>query len=221
MPEHEINKIRGMMKANEAKQEGLWGENGHKLLSVLAKETDMLVCAEDLGAVPNCVPGVLQNLGILSLRVERWSRNWKQEGSPYVPLHEYPRLSVCTTSNHDSSTVLGLWNEHDFDRDYYWKHIGQNGRAPAVLTAEHVRLIIQNLFGANSLLAILPLQDFMALSQKFVPANPEVDRVNTPGTVGSENWSWKMPCLLEELLGEAELNGRVEELARMRKNRAI
>ncbi|MCL2101082.1 MAG: 4-alpha-glucanotransferase [Fibromonadales bacterium] len=217
LPEHEVNAIKNIIKSNEARQEDLWGKNGYKLLSVLAKETDMLVCAEDLGAVPNCVPGVLQDLGILALRVERWSRNWKQDGSPYIPLSDYPRLSVCTTSNHDSSTLLGLWNEHDFDKDYYWSHIGQSSKAPAVLCAEHVKLIIENLFKANSLLAILPLQDFMALSQKFIPQDPDTDRVNIPGTIGSQNWSWKMPCLLEELLKEAELNKCIYDLVSARK----
>ncbi|MDR3001956.1 MAG: 4-alpha-glucanotransferase [Fibromonadaceae bacterium] len=217
LPEHEINAIKNVIKRNEVGQEDLWGKNGYKLLNVLAKETDMLVCAEDLGAVPNCVPGVLQSLGILALRVERWSRDWGQSDSPYIPLCEYPRLSVCTTSNHDSSTLLGLWDEHDFDKDFYWKHIGQSGKAPAVLSAEHVRLIIENLFRANSILAILPLQDFMALSQKFIPQNPDDDRVNIPGTIGPQNWSWRMPCLLEELLKENELNESVAKLVELRK----
>jgi 4-alpha-glucanotransferase len=221
LPEHEVNIIRNIIKSNEAKQEDLWSENGRKLLSVLAKEADMLVCAEDLGAVPNCVPSVLQDLGILALRVERWSRDWKQPESPYIPFSKYPRLSVCTTSNHDSSTLLGLWNEHDFDRDFYWKHIGQSECSPAVLSEEHVKLIIESLFNSNSLLAILPLQDFMALSQKFIPQDPDVDRINTPGTVSAKNWSWRMPCLLEELLSETELNERIEELTSTRKGRGL
>ncbi|MCL2259879.1 MAG: 4-alpha-glucanotransferase [Fibromonadales bacterium] len=221
LPEHEVNVIKEIMKNNEAKQEGLWGENGRKLLSVLSKEADMLVCAEDLGAVPNCVPGILEDLGILALRVERWTREWKQEGSPYIQLNKYPRLSVCTTSNHDSSTILGLWNEHDFDKDLYWKHLGQSGRVPAVLAAEHVKLMIENMFTANSLLAILPLQDFMALSQKFIPANPEEDRVNVPGTIGAQNWSWRMPCLLEDLLAEGELNDLIAKLVGIRKQRKL
>ncbi|MCL2283977.1 MAG: 4-alpha-glucanotransferase [Fibromonadales bacterium] len=217
LPEHEVSVIKDIMKSNEAKQEDLWGENGRKLLSVLSQEADMLVCAEDLGAVPNCVPGILEDLGILALRVERWTRDWKQAGSPYVPLSEYPRLAVCTTSNHDSSTLLGLWNEQDFDRDFYWKHIGQNSRVPAALSAEHIKLIIENMFCCNSLLAILPLQDFMALSQKFISSNPEEDRINTPGTIGSENWSWRMPCLLEELLDEGGLNDEIARLVEARR----
>jgi 4-alpha-glucanotransferase len=221
LPEHEINTIKNIMRSNEAKQEDLWSKNGHKLLSVLAKESDMLVCAEDLGAVPDCVPGVLQDLNILALRVERWSRAWKQNGAPYIPLSEYPRLSVCTSSNHDSSTLLGLWNERDFDRDLYWKHIWQSGNAPEVLAAEHVELIIKNLAESNSLFAILPLQDFMALSQKFIPENPDIDRVNTPGTIGPQNWSWKMPCLLEDLLEETELNETIKKLSKTRKKRGL
>jgi len=221
LPEHEINIIRDVIKSNEAKQEDLWSKNGRKLLNVLAKEADMLVCAEDLGAVPKCVPGVLEDLNILALRVERWTRDWKREGSPYVPLSEYPRLSVCTTSNHDSSTILGSWHEHDFDKDFYWKYMGQSGNAPAVLSAGHVKLIIENVFKTNSLLTIVPLQDFMALSQKFIPENPDEDRVNVPGTIGPQNWSWKMPCLLEDLLKEDELNSKIAELARVRKERNL
>jgi len=221
LPEHEINIIKNLMKCNEAKQEDLWGKNGYKLLSVLSKESDMLVCAEDLGAVPKCVPGILKDLGILALRVERWTRDWKREGSPYVPISEYPRLSVCTTSNHDSSTILGLWNEHDFDRDFYWKHLGLNNRVPATLSAEHVSLIIENLFNSNSLLAILPLQDLMALSQKFIPENPDDDRVNIPGTIGAQNWSWRMSCLLDDLLKEDELNEKIAKLAGARKGRKL
>jgi 4-alpha-glucanotransferase len=221
LPEHEINNIRNIIRGNESKQETLWAENGYKLLSVLSKEADMLVCAEDLGAVPNCVPGVLRDLGILALRVERWSRDWKQYESPYIPLSEYPRLSVCTTSNHDSSTLLGLWNEHDFDRELYWRHLGQKGSAPATLSAKHISIILKKLFESNSLLAILPLQDFMAISQKFVPQNPDFDRVNIPGTIGIQNWSWKMPCLLEELLEENELNKDIAEIVEFRKNRSL
>ncbi|MDR2731918.1 MAG: 4-alpha-glucanotransferase [Fibromonadaceae bacterium] len=221
LPEHEINAIKNIMRSNEAKQEDLWGKNGYKLLNVLANEADMLVCAEDLGAVPNCVPRVLQDLGILALRVERWSREWKQDGQPYIPLSEYPRLSVCTTSNHDSSTLLGLWHEHDFDREFYWKHLCQGGSAPAVLAQEHVKLIIKNLFYSNSLVAILPLQDFMALSQKFIPENPEIDRINIPGTITPQNWSWRMCCMLEDLLEETELNSSISELVGERKGRSL
>lgn len=39
----------------------------------LVRRADMLVCGEDLGMVPACVPGVMDDLGILALRIQRWA----------------------------------------------------------------------------------------------------------------------------------------------------
>jgi len=181
----------------------------------------MLVCAEDLGVVPNCVPEVLGELKILSLRIERWTRNWSQEGQPYIPASQYPRLSVCTTSCHDTSSLRGLWKEADFDRNLYWKHLGEGSEAPDELSPEHVSDIIAHLFGSNSLLAILPLQDFLALGTHWVPNDPDAERINIPGTVGPHNWAWRMPCSIEELAQEASLNQCILELVGARKGRPI
>ncbi|MCP4295806.1 MAG: 4-alpha-glucanotransferase, partial [Proteobacteria bacterium] len=76
----------------------VWAENALKLLSFMKETTDMLVCAEDLGAVPACVPSVLQKLGILGLKVVRWARDWGKQDDPYIPVKRYPALSVCTPS---------------------------------------------------------------------------------------------------------------------------
>jgi 4-alpha-glucanotransferase len=92
LPQNEQDKLHDIIHANEHAQNALWEQNAMKLLSVLANETDMLVCAEDLGAVPPCVPTVLNKLNILSLRIERWARNWNMQYSPYYDMEEYPRL---------------------------------------------------------------------------------------------------------------------------------
>ena len=36
---------------------------------MLLTATDMLICGEDLGLVPECVPGVMDKLGITALKV--------------------------------------------------------------------------------------------------------------------------------------------------------
>ena len=74
LPENEQAKLREIINENENAQNGLWEANATKLLSVLSQETDMLVCAEDLGAVPPCVPTVLNKLNIL-LRLHRATRH--------------------------------------------------------------------------------------------------------------------------------------------------
>ncbi len=221
LPENEQEKLKEIIHENEASQEGLWEQNATKLLSVLAKETDMLVCAEDLGAVPHCVPTVLKKLNILSLRIERWARNWDAPYSPYYDMAEYPRLSVCTTSCHDTSSLRGLWEEPDFDRDLYWTHAQLSGAAPRTLTPPAVRNILEHVFSSNSLFCILPVQDFFALSSTLSEIPAEEERVNIPGTVGGKNWTYRIPVTIKELTANASLHSEIRKLVDVRKRRPM
>ena len=221
LPQNEQDKLHELIHANEQSQNGLWERNAMKLLSVLANETDMLVCAEDLGAVPPCVPTVLKNLNILSLRIERWARNWNVQYSPYYDMEEYPRLSVCTTSCHDTSTLRGLWKEADFDKNFYWAHAHQMGSAPEELTPSVARNVLAHVFSANSLFCILPIQDYFALSSTLSAGKPEDERVNIPGTVGGNNWTYQLPCLVDELMNITTLSSEVRKLVDERKRRPM
>lgn len=221
LPQNEQDKLHELIHANEQAQNGLWEQNAMKLLSVLANETDMLVCAEDLGAVPPCVPTVLKKLNILSLRIERWARNWNVQYSPYYDMEDYPRLSVCTTSCHDTSTLRGLWKEQDFDKNFYWLHAHQMGSAPEEMTPSVVRNILTHVFTANSLFCILPVQDYFALSSTLSACEPEEERVNIPGTVGGNNWTYLLPCKVDELMNITSLSSEVRKLVDERKRRPM
>ena len=128
---------------------------------------------------------------------------------------------MCTTSCHDSSTLRGLWKEADFDRNLYWQHLGLPGDAPTELGPDSVCEILTHLFSSNSLLAIPPLQDYLAMGDQWLPHNPDEERVNIPGSVGSHNWAWRMPCSVEELTEAQELNMGIRELVSVRKARPI
>ena len=221
LPENEQQKLSEIIHRNESMQEPLWEQNATKLLSVLAKETDMLVCAEDLGAVPHCVPTVLKKLNILSLRIERWARNWDVPYSPYYEMEEYPRLSVCTTSCHDTSSLRGLWKEPDFDKNLYWGHAHLAGQAPEELTPPSVRSILAHVFSSNSLFCILPVQDYFGLSATLSEVPPEAERVNVPGTVGGKNWTYRLPCTVETLLENKSLSTEIRKLVDTRKRRPM
>ncbi len=222
LPQEEQKKLGEILHANEAAQDSLWYANGKKLLSVLANETDMVVCAEDLGAVPHCVPSVLGELSINSLRVERWARNWDAPGQPYFEVSEYPRLSVATTSVHDSSTILGLWQEDGFDRNFFWKnHMHMASEAPQALTPDMVEAVMRNIYKANSLFVIPSMQDYLALSSSWTPKDPGDERVNTPGTVGPQNWAYKLPCSLEELEANTALSATITKLTDERARRPL
>jgi 4-alpha-glucanotransferase len=221
LPDYEQEKLRNLIKENENAQNGLWEANATKLLSVLSQETDMLVCAEDLGAVPPCVPAVLNKLNILSLRIERWARNWNAPYSPYYDMDEYPRMSVCATSCHDTSTLRGLWQEKDFDRDLYWSHAHLSGKAPEEVTPSVARQILAHVYTTNSLFCILPVQDYFALSASLSKCAPEEERVNVPGTVGGKNWCYRMPCSVDELMDYSSLSSDIRMLVDVRKRRPM
>jgi 4-alpha-glucanotransferase len=77
----------------------LWEQEALRRLPMLQSATDMLVCGEDLGMVPHCVPGVMAQLGILSLEVQYMP---KQAGRRPA---DAPYLSVVTPSTHDMPTL--------------------------------------------------------------------------------------------------------------------
>ena len=52
-----------------------WREKAMRKLPVLIASTSMLVCGEDLGMVPDCVPSVMQELQMLSLEIQRMPKD--------------------------------------------------------------------------------------------------------------------------------------------------
>ncbi len=78
-----------------------WARNAMRKLPKLLSCTGMLACGEDLGMVPDCVPGVMDHEKILSLEMQRM-----EKGRPW------PYLSVVATSSHDMTSIR-LWNGNE------------------------------------------------------------------------------------------------------------
>ncbi len=221
LPEHEQKNLGGLINHNNGIQEDIWEEFGRKLLGMMADETDMLVCAEDLGVVPNCVGKVLQELGMLSLKIERWARDYHADGSPFIDPNHYPRLSVCSPSCHDSSTLRGYWQE-EWDRENYYPLLGMEEECPEVLTESVAENILARLLDSNSLLTIIPFQDFMAIQADMIAdENPDEERINIPGTMEETNWTWRMDLPVEDLLKKSSVNGKLKKLLSIRKDKKL
>lgn len=99
----------------------LWEQEALRKLPVLQQASNMLVCGEDLGLVPDCVPGVMQRLGILSLEISQMP---KRKGES---LSDMPYRAVVSASTHDMSTVREWWRG---DVQYL---IRQHIQSPAML----------------------------------------------------------------------------------------
>jgi 4-alpha-glucanotransferase len=180
----------------------------------------MLPCAEDLGSVPGCVPKVLGELGIMGLRVLRWTREWGRPGDPYVELGDYPALTVACPSVHDSSTTRE-WYEREADRGQVWslasRCLGRElGPAPERYTPEAAAVILELVARAASAVSVYPIQDLLALGEAFRLPEPGAERINVPGNVNDWNWGWRLPARLEEIAADEGLGSAARKLAAAR-----
>jgi 4-alpha-glucanotransferase len=174
----------------------------------------MLPCAEDLGAVPDCVPKTLANLGILGLRVVRWHRAWEQEGQPYIPFEDYPELSVCTPAVHDSSTVREWW-EREADQGLFSGFLGVPS-LPRMYNPGTAKLVLSKTSAAASRFRVFQIQDLLHLSNKWYAEDPAAERINVPGTSNEFNWTYRLPASIEEIGKDGDLIKAVEELGQIK-----
>lgn len=191
------------------RQNEYWKEQAYKRLIPLINSTDMLVCGEDLGMIPQSVPEVMTKLQILSLEIERMP---KSPEVTFTPLQHNPYLSVCTTSTHDMSTIRGWWKENRAKTQQYYNEVLQRvGEAPEACTPDICEQIISNHLSSSSMLCIIPFQDWLSLDEAL--RNPDVDaeRINIP-TNSRHYWKYRMHLNIEDLLKTDELNDKIRQL---------
>lgn len=190
-----------------------WRECALKRLPALMAATRMLTCGEDLGMIPGCVPDVMKEQGILSLEIERMP---KQLGVAFGDTASYPYFSVTATSTHDMSNIRSWWEEDTELTQHYWSdilHLG--GVAPKVCSADTARQIVERQMRSNAILAILPLQDWLATDESLRQTDPAKERINIPANP-NHYWRYRMHITLEQLLREKEFNKRVSQLISLR-----
>ena len=204
-----------LIEKKDASSQKKWEAQGKKLLAVLVESSPMQACAEDLGAVPLCVPKTLAKLKIFGLRVVRWHRQWDTAGQPYIPLAEYPELSVCTPSVHDSSTMREWW-ENEAEQDAFAHFIGAPS-LPKVYNPGTARIVLKAVAAAASRIRVFQMQDLLHLSPRWYGEDPADDRINVPGTCNEFNWCWRLPATICEIADDVELVGAVKMLAAVKK----
>jgi len=215
--------LEKLFKIKEEKSEKIWSSEGKNLLIMMQETTDMLMCAEDLGVVPACVPKVLKELEILSLKIERWTREYSKPDAPYIDIKAYPRLSVCTPSVHDTTTLRGWWEEElsDKEKSEYYHLLNLKTPYPKNYTKELAAVIIEHNLESNSIITIFQLQDFLFLNEEIDRDTFKEDRINVPGTVIDSNWSYRMPVLVEDLIKNDNFNQIIKKMVNKRCQRKM
>lgn len=191
------------------KQNELWEEEGIKKLNALKRSTNMMICAEDLGMVPEMVESVLENLQMLALEVQRMP---KKAGEEFSNPYHSPYLSVVTPSTHDMATIREWWEEDKTTiRHFYNEQLNHNGDAPYYAEPWICRDIIKQHLESPAMWAVFLLQDLLAMDENLRKEDPKAERINNPADP-DHYWNYRMHSTLENL---EELAGFILTLKHM------
>lgn len=186
-----------------------WYNEAMKKLPILTQCTSMLVCGEDLGMVPDCVPWVMEQLKILSLEIQRMPKNPQHE---FGHTEEYPLRSVCTISTHDMSTLRGWWEEDATQTANYYNHVLKCwGEVPATATGSICEEVIRMHLQSPSLLCILSFQDWLSMDENLRNPDVQAERINVPANP-RHYWRYRMHLTLEELLHKKDFNKKLAQM---------
>jgi 4-alpha-glucanotransferase len=180
----------GFTPPDEASQLAL----GERVLNVF-RDSGAEIIAEDLGTVPDFVRSSLTTLGVSGYKVLRWERRWDEPGQPFRDPAAYSPASVATSGTHDTEPMTIWWENASTDErravlaiPSVCERLGADDRAAALtertaLSDSLREALLETLYASGANLLILPVQDVFGWR----------DRINTPATVGAENWTWRLP----------------------------
>ena len=216
--------LNELFARNDETESALWKQQALDVLTPIVNASDMIPCAEDLGAAFSALPQVLEQLNINSLCVIRWCRSWSEPGQPFIPFAQYREQSVATTSVHDSSTLRQWWTEEkDAVRAYLnlWNDGDKNPlfenatpiHAEDTFSPQVAQFLLQSAADCASAWYINPLQDYLFLDQNYYLENANDERINIPGTCNTFNWTYRMPVSIQELSKNETLISKIQGIA--------
>lgn len=186
-----------------------WKKQAMKKLPALIESTDMLVCGEDLGMVPDSVPEVMQQLELLSLEIQRMPKKTSLE---FAMPADAPYLSVCTTSTHDMNPIRAWWLEDkNITQRFFNRALGIQGPAPEHCEPWIAERIIHQHLDSDAMLVVLPWQDWLAIDGKLCHESPTAERINVPSNPRNF-WCYRMHITLEDMIKADELNERISTM---------
>ena len=186
-----------------------WYQEAMKKLPRLTQATRMLVCAEDLGMVPDCVPWVMNELRILSLEIQSMPKDPELR---FGKLSRNPYRSVDTISTHDMATLRQWWDEdEERTQEYFSTMLHRGGAAPHPLPAWLAKDIVSRHLTCPSMLCLLSLQDWLSIDEKLRLPDANAERINIPANP-RHYWRYRMHLSIEQLLAADDFNETIRTL---------
>jgi 4-alpha-glucanotransferase len=178
-------------------------QQGERVLQLLGEKAEVL--AEDLGVVPDFVRASLAEQEIPGTKVLRWEND---RGVPR-DVTKFPHVSVAVTGTHDTESLRTWWEGlSDGERELQLAQpqlARLRGPTQAQFTPETRSALLELAYVASSDALLTPVTDALGWT----------DRMNTPGTVGTHNWTFRLPWALEELFSTPAPVATARELAHL------
>lgn len=186
-----------------------WYELAMKKLPALTQSTRMLVCAEDLGMVPDCVAWVMNQLKVISLEIQTMP---KSPALQFSHLWENPYRSVATISTHDMSPLRLWWDEDEARaQQFYNNALYKDGLAPHPAPDWLCEEIVSAHLFSPSVLCLLSLQDWLAMDETLRLPDASAERINIPSNP-RHYWRYRMHLSVEQLMQADDFNSKIRSL---------
>jgi 4-alpha-glucanotransferase len=187
------------------RQDACWRREALEKLPALKRVTNMLICGEDLGMVPACVPEVMKELGLLGLEIQRMPKALNMDFSRPA---DAPYLSVVTPGTHDMSTLRGWWLEDkNVTQKFFNQELRHSNPAPSSCEPWVNREIVRQHLDSPAMWSIFQLQDLLGMDEVLRRPDVEAERINVPA-LANYYWRYRMHLPLEAL-------GRAEDFTRL------
>ncbi|WPT12628.1 4-alpha-glucanotransferase DPE2 [Picochlorum sp. SENEW3] len=192
-----------------SRSDSMWRHQAYKTLPMMQHATDMLVCGEDLGMIPPCVHPVMEDLGIIGLRIQRMP---SQYGAEFGNTGKYGYMTVASPSSHDTTNFRAWFEENAGRRTRYCETIlGMHNKTSTTCTPDIVRDVVKQHLFSPSILSIFSIQDIIAMSHVLPQRDPDEETINVPSNP-EHYWRYRMHISIQELDQDAELKHTLQNL---------
>ncbi|WP_159346382.1 4-alpha-glucanotransferase [Roseomonas harenae] len=204
-----------------------------RLVALESRRNEAIVVGEDLGTLPEGFRDRLDETGVMGLRVLYFEQG---KDGRFTPPAQWSPGAVAVTTTHDLPTVAGWWKGRDIDwrvklgrlgegadgseqreerardRANLWDAMRASGAAQGDMLgeeqgAEVATVAARHVASAACALALLPLEDAMALEEA----------PNLPGTTdGHPNWRRRLPGEATTLLDAPDTAARLRAFSEAR-----
>ncbi len=187
-------------------QEELWKESGRSKLQMFKENTSMLLCAEDLGMVPEFTEELLHSMDVLSLQVQQMPKKDQYFSETETANYE----TVVMPDTHDMATIREWWETHRSGAQYFFNNVlREYGDAPYFCEPWICKKIIEMHLHSPAMWSVFLIQDLLGINGSLRRANPAEERINNPSQQHFV-WNYKMHISLETLLARQDFEDELK-----------